>query len=273
MKKLFFATVVAAIAFAVNSNAQISVGVGYANESVVSKESAKLDDEIKGYSWEKGRMKLDGIYVEVAYNWDFTTVGSGALSLQPGIKYNWLTSNQSSAKTRVSGDYDGKKYKANYASRKRYANHFVDIPIHLKYSYDFVPGTFKAYAFAGPVISLGLAAKSVSCENGSASYDGETEKGYELEKVNAYNGKYYVKYYDSEAEKYEVEKEQSDDYKAYNMFDLKLALGLGVTVSEKVDIKMGYNLGLLNRAFHKNDDDVKYSAHSNVLYFGVAYNF
>ena len=29
---------------------------------------------------------------------------------------------------------------------------------------------------------------------------------------------------------------------AYNMFDLKLAFGLGMTVSEKVDIKFGYNL-------------------------------
>ena len=56
----------------------------------------------------------------------------------------------------------------------------------------------------------------------------------------------------------------------YNMFDLKLALGLGVTVSEKVDIKAGYNIGLLNRAYPKVDD---YSVHSNVFYFGVAYNF
>lgn len=60
---------------------------------------------------------------------------------------------------------------------------------------------------------------------------------------------------------------------AFNMFDLKLAFGLGMTVSEKVDVKFGYNLGLLNRSFVKNDDTTKYSAHSNVLYFGVTYNF
>lgn len=46
-----------------------------------------------------------------------------------------------------------------------------------------------------------------------------------------------------------------------------------MTVSEKVDVKFGYNLGLLNRSFVKNDDTTKYSAHSNVLYFGVTYNF
>ena len=70
-----------------------------------------------------------------------------------------------------------------------------------------------------------------------------------------------------------MDKGQSGVYKRYKMFDLKLALGLGVTVSEKVDIKVGYNIGLLNRIVHKIDDYAKYSAHSNVLYFGVAYNF
>lgn len=57
------------------------------------------------------------------------------------------------------------------------------------------------------------------------------------------------------------------------MFDLKLALGLGVTVSEKVDIKFGYNIGLLNRSYIKNKNDMRYSTHSNILHFGVAYKF
>ena len=272
MKKLFFATAVAAIAFAVNSNAQISVGVGYANESVITKTAEKLDAGIKGYSWEKGQMKLDGIYVEVAYNWDLTTVGDGALSLQPGLRYNWVTLNGGSGKGRYR--YDGgtssQKYSVNYVYKSRYANHFIDIPVHLKYSYDFVPGTLKAYAFAGPVFSFGLAANSTELSKGSYTYAGETEKMYDLERLNAYNGKWYNKYYDADLKKYEVDKEQDAFDKMYNIFDLKLALGLGVTVSEKVDIKAGYNIGLLNRAYPKVDD---YSVHSNVFYFGVAYNF
>lgn len=218
-------------------------------------------------------MKLDGIYVEVAYNWDLTTVGDGALSLQPGLRYNWVTSNQGTSKARYNGDVSGKKYEVNATTRSRFANHFIDIPVHLRYSYDFVPGTFKAYAFAGSVFSLGLAANSTDCSKGSVVYGGEEKKTYDLEKINVYNGKYYNRYYDTAAKKYEVDKGQSDDYKMYNMFDLKLALGLGVTVSEKVDIKVGYNIGLLNRIVHKIDGYAKYSAHSNVLYFGVAYNF
>lgn len=93
-----------------------------------------------------------------------------------------------------------------------------------------------------------------------------------LVKINAYNGKYYNKVYNYSTEEFDLEKKQSDEYKAFNMFDLKLAFGLGMTVSEKVDVKFGYNLGLLNRSFVKNDDTTKYSAHSNVLYFGVIYN-
>ena len=57
------------------------------------------------------------------------------------------------------------------------------------------------------------------------------------------------------------------------MFDLKIALGLGVTISEKVDVKFGYNIGLLNKAYVKKANDIKYSIHSNLLYFGAAYNF
>lgn len=42
MKKLFFTALVAAIVFAVNANAQISVGVGYANETIINKDAVSL---------------------------------------------------------------------------------------------------------------------------------------------------------------------------------------------------------------------------------------
>lgn len=273
MKKLFFAAFVAAIAFAVNANAQISVGVGYANETVVSKEAEKLGEDVKGHSWAKSRMKLDGIYVEFAYNWELASVGPGAISLQPGIRYNWLTNNEAAGSMRYSAEVDDKKQKVNLTTRERSANHFIDVPLHVKYSYEFVPGALKAYAFAGPVFSLGLAARSVSYTKGKTTNGVESVKLYGVEKINAYTGKYYSKSYDLITEDYEIEKLRSDEYKAFNMFDLKLALGLGITVSEKVDVKFGYNIGLLNRSFMKNDEDTKYSAHSNVLYFGVSYNF
>ena len=57
------------------------------------------------------------------------------------------------------------------------------------------------------------------------------------------------------------------------MFDIKIALGLGVTIMENIDIKFGYNIGLLNRSFIKEQNSTKYTANTNIMYFGVAYNF
>ena len=151
------------------------------------------------------------------------------------------------------------------------ANHIN--PINVKYSYDIVSGALKAYAFAGPVISVGMAASSIKATSYYSQYDGEKVDYKEINKVNAYTGKYVFKDYNSDTDEVESEKGKDDKYKSFNMFDLKLALGLGITISEKIDIKFGYNIGLLNRSFIKNADDTKFATHSNVLYFGAAYNF
>ena len=270
MKKLFFATVVAAMAIAVNASAQISVGVGYANETQITKEKTLPTDEgVTGYDWIKTRDHLNGFYVEAAYNWEFAKVGPGALALQPGLRYSCLQYTDYVRK----GESKSESYSTKYSLKRNFSDHFIDMPIHVKYAYDVVPGAVKAYAFAGPVLSFGLACKDVDVSKGSVTNGSNTEKGEIIQRYNRYTGKYYIKTYNPETKKHEVEKGKDDIYKEYDMFDLKLALGLGVTVAEKVDIKFGYNIGLLNRAFIKNVDNVKTSVHSNILYFGAAYNF
>ena len=94
MKKSFWVAVVAAMIFAVNAEAQFSVGVGYANEKVISKTSSKDSDVglgLKATAWDKSRKQLDGFYVEASYNWEFATLGSSAFALQPGVRYTLLT--------------------------------------------------------------------------------------------------------------------------------------------------------------------------------------
>ena len=273
MKRTLFAMVVAAMAFAVNANAQFSVGVGYANESIISKEAAVLGDDYKGYSWEKNRSHLNGFYIEGAYNWEFASAGPGTFALQPGIRYYCMTDLTYNAKSNIKYETGGQEGHGKANEKSRISDHFIDIPVNVKYAYDFIPGALKGYVFAGPTFSLGIAANSVSTEKANASYDGETIKYKDIERYNAYTGKYYIKSYDTTTEEYDIEEGKDDSYKQYGMFDLKLAVGLGVTVAEKVDIKFGYNIGLLNRAFIKNTDNAKYSVHSNVLHFGVAYNF
>ena len=269
MKKYLFLAVVAAMAFAASAKAQFSVGVGYANEKITTKTSLDLGNDVKGYSWDKSRMHLDGFYVEASYNWEFTEIGSGALALQPGVRYTMLTSLLSSSK--ATGSEEGRKYSAS--SDARYNNHLLDIPVNVKYSYEFVPGMLKAYVFAGPELSFGLAANNVLDEKYNVTVDGKLEKYHVIERCNVYNGKYIVRTYNQETKKYDVEKQQEDSNKLYNAFDLKIGLGAGVTLCEEVDIKFGYSIGLFNRSFIKKDDVNKYSVHSNIMYFGVAYNF
>ena len=106
-----------------------------------------------------------------------------------------------------------------------------------------------------------------------SSVDGKEIKYTNIERYNGYTGKYYMKTYNSGSKDYEIEKGKKEEYKGYNMFDIKVALGIGVTIMENIDIKFGYNIGLLNRSFIKEQDSTKYTANSNVMYFGVGYNF
>ena len=269
MKKTLFAILVTAMAFAVNATAQISVGVGYANETLISKGNAVLESGQNGYSWTKSNEQLNGFYIEASYDWEFASLGSGDFILQPGVRYYCLTQKVLHSKSDIKDNSD--HYKAN--ATNRISDHLLDIPVNVKYAYDFIPGTFKAYAFAGPTLSFGLAATNVTRSMVYGSVNDKVTEYTNVERYNGYTGKYYHKTYNSGTKNYEIEKGKKDEYKEYNMFDLKLALGLGVTIVENIDIKFGYNIGLLNRSFIKELDDTKYSAHSNIMYFGVAYNF
>lgn len=282
MKKMFFAAAVAALAFAVNASAQFSVGVGYANEKVTDKTKYDVGEGVKGYSWQKSFMKLDGFYVEASYNWEFANMGASAISLQPGVRYTFLSASQlhnpldtypliQTAKTNKKYENGSKMFSR---SKSAFRNHLLDIPVNVKYSYEFVPDALKAYVFAGPVLSFGLAANYVNYETYKGTNGEETVKYRNVgTKYNVYNGKYTTRTYNPESKKVDTTKEQDNAYHLYNAFDLKLGLGVGITVCEKLDVKFGYNIGLLNRAAEKGDEDTKYSTHSNIMYFGVAYNF
>ena len=57
----------------------------------------------------------------------------------------------------------------------------------------------------------------------------------------------------------------------FSMFDLKFGIGIGATVLDLFDVKLGYNIGLLNR--YKGEDKKNIKSHTDVFYLGVAYNF
>ena len=249
MRKILFATLIASMAFAVNSAAQITVGAGYANASHVDKVKSGSDSV-------SDKTGMSGIWIGGTYEWNFMKENWGDLSLLPGATYSFFGKKLKSE----SDEEDGYEY--SYKQSRR--DHYLDIPVSVKYAYDF--GSVKAWAYAGPVFSFGLSAKSIYK---AFEDDGETEYK-NVTKAGLYSGKTSWKRYENgKVVESGKEKGESD----YSMFDIKLGLGLGVTVFEKYDVKLGYNIGILNRYTGEQSDDYKFKSKTNVFYFGVAYHF
>ena len=214
MKKIYLTVLAfAAMFFAVDAYAQLGVGVGYNLMNTTQKLADESDDE-----------SLNGFYVEATYDFNFLEAKWGSLGIQPGLRYSFAGETESE-------DIPG------LTTRASLTEHYLDIPVNVKYSYDIMPSTLKAYAFAGPVFSCGLASSLKVKANDSTA------------KTNNYKDT------------------------TYGRFDIKLGLGAGVTLMEKFDVKLGYNIGLLNRYTGEQIDNFKYKTHTGVFYLGVGFNF
>jgi hypothetical protein len=214
MKKIYFILSAAMMFFAINANAQFGVGVGYNLLNNTTKAAGESDDD-----------SLNGFFIEGTYDFNFLEAKWGSLGLQPGVRYTF------------GGETDTEEI-AGIKTKASLAEHYLDIPVNVKYSYEFIQSKLKAYAFAGPVFSLGLASTA------AASVEDNKEK------INNYK--------DTE----------------YGRFDLKLGIGAGVTLAEKFNVKLGYNIGMLNRYTGEQlSKDNKLSTHTGVFFVGVGYNF
>lgn len=214
MKKIYFILAAAAMFFAVDANAQLGVGIGYNLLNITQTLGDESDDD-----------SLDGFYVEAVYDFNFLEKNWGSLGLQPGIRYTFGGETETDEILGVT-------------TRASRAEHYLDVPVHVKYAYDAVPSKLKVYAFAGPVFSVGLSS-AVSASVNDA-----------VVKTNNYK--------------------DSD----YGRFDVKLGLGAGVTVVEKLNLKLGYNIGMLNRYTGEQiSKDLKYKTQTGVFYLGVGFNF
>jgi hypothetical protein len=148
----------------------------------------------------------------------------GTLGIQPGIRYTFAGESEKA-------ELYGEKVRLSVAE------HYLDIPVQVKYGYEVISSKLNINAFAGPIFSIGLA----SIVKGSMDDS--------VVKTNAYK--------------------DSD----YGRFDLKIGLGAGVTIAERVNVKVGYNFGLLNRYTGEQVDGYKYKSHTGVFYVGAGFNF
>jgi hypothetical protein len=112
MKKIYVILVcVAAMFFAVDANAQFGVGVGYNLGTTLT----NLDDDFES---------LNGFYLEATYDWNFIDKSWGVLALQPGVRFFYMGDSESEESM-------GMKMKASLNET------YVDVPVNVKYSYDF----------------------------------------------------------------------------------------------------------------------------------------
>lgn len=239
----FFASAVSMMVFAVSANAQISVGAGYGLSTHVQKTLASdgkvLDDADES---------LNGFYINASYNLDLLSGNWGILSLQPGVTYSYYGSSDSD-REEILGVVT--------STRTSFNEHYLDVPVNVKYSYDILPGTLKLSAFAGPLLSFGLSSTVVI----------RSDAGDDWTKVstNNYTGTVTSKGNMGGAS---VENTEKGNGTGYRMFDLKLGLGLVVTAFDKIDLKFAYNIGLLDRMEAQN---MRWN--TNVFTVGVAWNF
>ena len=131
MKRIIaFAAAASMMLFAVNSHAQIGLGVGagFINSGRMLSESSLT--KAHGFN---------GFYAGVDYTLKFTK----ELSLMPGIAFSYTTGKASVTKT--NGDWITSKVDETY----------ISVPIDLKYTAALAK-TVNIFVLAGPVISYGL---------------------------------------------------------------------------------------------------------------------
>lgn len=124
MKKYSIIIIMAALTlFSISANAQLSVGAGYLNTSLMDKQGSVSTSE-----------NFNGFYIEADYKFDLY---NNFIGIAPGLRYNFGTT-----------EMDG----ANWSEQ------YLDIPVMVDLGYDF-SDNLRLFAFTGPTVSVGLSSK------------------------------------------------------------------------------------------------------------------
>lgn len=194
-------------------SAKNGVEVGYLNSTYRSKpasgEVTKSDP-------------MSGFYVSLVKDMRLFA----GLSIQPGLYYSYLNTSE-------------KEEIPAFNLSSSYTEHALNLPIHIKYTFDIVPA-FGVYVFAGPTLSLGLAA------NTKISFTGEA-----LNSTMTFDATYNS--YTGKIKSENIPEETLGQINQYlpqsqmNRFDVLMGGGVGINLVKFVTVKGGFDYGLLNR--------------------------
>lgn len=122
--------------------------------------------------------------------------------------------------------------------KSKLQEHYVNVPVNVRFNFPLA-NDLRLFAFGGPTLSCGIVSKSIA----NIPIIGE-------KKLDNYG-----------------KNEISGDKSSYGRFDVMLGAGLGFEALNAIQVKVGYDWGLLDR---NSTDAIQ---HRNRLYIGVAYMF
>lgn len=211
MKSYFklIAVAVAIFAASIEASAQFGVNISYMNSNA------------RPVQWSDAKNQTNGFTVGIDN--ELKLIGN-FLSIQPGLYYQHLLASEDIV------DLGSKLYAKN-----TYTDYFLAIPLHVKLGVNILPNKMlRLYVFAGPTFEIGLksADKLSIAEIGEISYNYYTGKlsssSDEITDIVASSGLF-------------------PDQKVYGRFDVMVGGGVGIQVIRFLDIKVGYDYGLVNR--------------------------
>lgn len=226
------------MAACVTSRAQFGIHAGYVNSVTNFKSSSSADTD---------PLSTHGFHLGIEYDFDLI----GGLSVQPGIQYSYV----------AAGDESTTKFGSfKQSDNIDIVEHYLEIPVYLKYTFDFVPELFGMYVFAGPTVGFGLSSSLIISRSGVDN----TRISY-----NFYNGKIKSENITSDLQKF-VDKHEDD--KILQPFDILVGGGIGFNLVRHLDLRAGYNYGLVDRMSKDYRKD-GHSGHRYQVYAGLSLVF
>ena len=246
MKKSLFAVFVAML-FATTAFAQYTVKAGY----TLSTQTAKLKED--NMTYKEDPFNMSGIYLGASYEFPLLSKPWGDLSVNPGLTYSFYGKTVADESETIAG--------VKTSARECVYEHYLDLPVHGKYTYDLIPGKLKLSGYAGPVISFGLASTSVARVKAGDNWS--------VERVNLYTGASRSRSEFNGEKSSEKHKGIGSDY---SMFDIRFTLGVSANLFDMADFCIGYDFGLLDR-YTDPKGGSKTIFHTHILRIGLAYSF
>ena len=220
MKSYFklIAVAVAIFAASIEASAQFGVNIGYM--------TSNTRPALAGIDAHNSR--TNGFTVGI--DSELKLIGN-FLSIQPGLYYQHLLASEDIAEI------------AGLAAENTYSDFFLAVPIHFKLGFNIIPDRMlRLYVFAGPTFEIGL-----------KSADKISLSGRDISGEVSYN--YYTGEFKTSSTELDnlVASYFPEGEKLYGRFDVMLGGGIGLQVIKFLDIKVGYDYGLVNR-FRKEMD-------------------